>query len=167
MLDGSPLLVAIDAEAHDQIVSGGRCGDQSVRCRWRFAPFLGVWRTSKVVSMCARRPRCGSPLCTRCALERRGEAQRFRQCCRATKYVTVREVSGCRRGRERLWGHGPTTQQRGLGMAIDKDLDFTGKTILVTGSGRNIGRARGCQVKCVTFSHLHPLPKQNHKLIEG
>jgi hypothetical protein len=26
---------------------------------------------------------------------------------------------------------------------------------------------RGCQVKCVTFSHLHPLPKQNHKLIEG
>ena len=26
-------------------------------------------------------------------------------------------------------------------MAIEKDLDFTGKTILVTGSGRNIGCA--------------------------
>jgi NAD(P)-dependent dehydrogenase (short-subunit alcohol dehydrogenase family) len=26
-------------------------------------------------------------------------------------------------------------------MAIDKDLDFTDKTILVTGSGRNLGRA--------------------------
>src|SRR5215510_3551985 len=25
----------------------------------------------------------------------------------------------------------------------------------------------GCQVKCVTFSHLYPLPEQNHKLIEG
>jgi hypothetical protein len=28
-------------------------------------------------------------------------------------------------------------------------------------------RLRGCQVKCVTFSHLYPLPKQQHKLIEG
>jgi hypothetical protein len=26
---------------------------------------------------------------------------------------------------------------------------------------------RGCQVKCVTFSHLHPLPKQHDELIEG
>jgi hypothetical protein len=26
---------------------------------------------------------------------------------------------------------------------------------------------RGCQVKCVTFSHLYSLPKQHHKLIEG
>lgn len=26
---------------------------------------------------------------------------------------------------------------------------------------------KGCQVKCVTFSHLYPLPKQQHKLIEG
>jgi hypothetical protein len=27
--------------------------------------------------------------------------------------------------------------------------------------------SRGCQEKCVTFSHLYPLPKQQHKLIEG
>src|SRR5262245_10849992 len=104
MVDGSPLLVAIDAEAHDQIVSGRRCGDHRVRWRWRFAPFfLGVWRTSKVVSPCARVDLDAARLCARdgCALERRGEAQRFRQCCRATKYGTVREVSGCRRGRER------------------------------------------------------------------
>ena len=26
---------------------------------------------------------------------------------------------------------------------------------------------RGCQVKCVTFSHLYPLPKQHHELIQG
>src|SRR5262249_51898938 len=26
---------------------------------------------------------------------------------------------------------------------------------------------RGCQVKCVTFSHLYPLPKQYHELIQG
>src|SRR5215471_19972873 len=29
------------------------------------------------------------------------------------------------------------------------------------------GDPRGCQVKCVTFSHLYSLPKQNHKLIES
>src|SRR4029450_9157214 len=26
---------------------------------------------------------------------------------------------------------------------------------------------RGCQVKGVTFSHLYPLPKQHHELIQG
>src|SRR4029453_8555343 len=25
----------------------------------------------------------------------------------------------------------------------------------------------GCQVKCVTFSHLYPLPKQHYELIQG
>jgi hypothetical protein len=27
-------------------------------------------------------------------------------------------------------------------------------------------RRRGCQVKCVTFLHWHPVSEQNHKLIE-
>src|SRR2546427_11806250 len=40
-----------------------------------------------------------------------------------------------------LLGEPYTSNQRGTRMAIDKDLNFAGKTILVTGSGRNIGRA--------------------------
>ena len=32
---------------------------------------------------------------------------------------------------------------------------------------KTVRRRRGCQVKCVTFSHQYPLPKQYHELIQG